>query len=130
MNWWIQVVTYQNSSGFVPTTDLKLLELASILALRRRYSTQPTSPFLPICLLPYPNGSAGPAFSFSESGKVKNLMASDSNLSMKSMGTPWLMTLKNPNSSQAFTMSCLESGLDRSMTGIPENVLESLELLL
>jgi hypothetical protein len=44
---------------------------------------------------------------------------------MNSSGTPWLMTLKNPNSSQALTMRCLESGLERSINGIPEcNVAE------
>ena len=36
------------------------------------------------------------------------------------MGTPWLTTLKNPSSSQALTMSCLASGAERSINGIPE----------
>ena len=50
-------------------------------------------------------------------------MASDSNLEIASMGTPWLMTLKNPNSSHALTVRVFASGLERSTTGIPvENV--------
>jgi len=36
------------------------------------------------------------------------------------MGTPWLITLKNPNSSQAFTIRVYASGLERSTMGIVE----------
>lgn len=99
--------------------------------MRRRYSTQPTSPLGPMLLFPYPNGLGGPAFSFSESGKEKKLTASDSSLEMNSVGTPWLITLKNPNSSQALTRRFFESGFDRSMMGIPEkNVVVSLQVLM
>ncbi|KAK4355317.1 hypothetical protein RND71_024288 [Anisodus tanguticus] len=62
-------------------------------------------------------GSAGPAFSFSVKGEEKNLIASDSSILMKSIGTLCFMTLKNPNSSQALTTRFLESGLERSITG-------------
>lgn len=46
------------------------------------------------------------------------MAARDSNREMESMGTPWLMTLKNPNSSHAFTMRDLASGFDRSTRGM------------
>lgn len=49
-------------------------------------------------------------------------MVSDSNKEIDSMGTPWLVTLKNPNSSQAFTMRVFASGLERSTKGIVVSV--------
>lgn len=75
-------------SGFTPRTERNLCEHESGLVVKRRYSTQPISPLRPILLLPYPIGVGGPAFSFSESGKEKNLMASDSKLVINSSGTP------------------------------------------
>ena len=104
--------------------------LSSGLDFRRRYSIQPTSPVYPMRLLPYPNGFAGPAFSFSASGMEKNFVASDSSWDMASMGTPWLMTLKNPNSSQAFTMRLFASGLDRSTRGMVTGGENAVALLL
>lgn len=40
-----------------------------------------------------------------------------------------MITLKNPNSSQALTRRCLESGLERSIKGIPENNVVGLQFL-
>lgn len=131
---------YLSFSVFLPWTE----KLWSSLAVRRRYSTQPTSPLVPIRLLPYPRGLAVPTFSFSVIffgyiptfsfsviGWEKNLKASDSNWDIASTGTPWLMTLKNPNSSQAFTMRLFASGFERSTMGISkENVVGMMFLTL
>lgn len=48
-------------------------------------------------------------------------MASCSKTETSSEETPWLITLKKPKSSQALTRSCLDSGLEISITGIGEN---------
>lgn len=50
----------------------------------------------------------------------KNLTASDSALSIVSVATPWLTTLKNPYRSQASTTALAAPGLPRSTTGTPE----------
>jgi len=112
----IWCIKYLNLSMSLPWRE----KLCSWLVLRRRYSTQPTSPLSPILLLPYPNGFAGPDFSFSVRGREKNLKASDSNWDIASIGIPWFMTLKNPKSSQDFTMRLFASGFDRSTRGIDE----------
>lgn len=67
--------TYRNFSELSPKTELNLWGHEPGLVVKRRYSTQPTSPLGPILLLPYPDGAGGPAFSFSERGKEKNLTA-------------------------------------------------------
>lgn len=54
------------------------------------------------------------------------MTASASSLEMNSRGTPWLMTLKKPKSSQALIMRVLASGFERSIKGIAGNNVEVL----
>ncbi|KAK8985510.1 hypothetical protein V6N11_068764 [Hibiscus sabdariffa] len=48
----------------------------------------------------------------------KSAATTNSSREMNSIGTPWLITLKNPNSSQALVIWCFESGFERSTRGI------------
>lgn len=94
-------------------------EMEEGLVWRRRYSTSPLSPLKPMLLMPYPNGPAGPALCFSQTGFVKKPRPSPSIAAITSSGTPWWTALKNPYCSQAFTMSFDTSDLsaERSITG-------------
>lgn len=75
------------------------------LAWRMRYSTSPTSPFNPMFLQPY----GAPARIFSGPGLEKKSLASSSTWEIIPCGTPWLITLKKPYSSQAVTISFMAS---------------------
>lgn len=84
-----------------------------------RYSTSPKSPLKPMVLQPNPNGVAGPALCFSDSGFVKKFRPSSSIWEMILSEIPWLVTRKKPNSSEALTMRFETSDLEaeRSITG-------------
>ncbi|KAA8543929.1 hypothetical protein F0562_021894 [Nyssa sinensis] len=49
---------------------------------------------------------------------------------MNSVGTPRLITLKNPNSSHALTRRLLELGFDRSIMGMPGKNMVGLQVLI
>lgn len=116
--WVNQFRFYLKMVGVSRKTAVVLVDCRWLLALSRIYSTHPTSPLSPIRLLPYPNGSGGPALSLRDWGKAKSLVASSYNLVKRSGRTPWLTTLKNPNSSQALTIWVLAVGSVKSRTGI------------
>lgn len=95
---------------------LDIWEMEWVVALRRRYSTSPMSPFNPMFLHPY----AGAATLFSATGFSKKLNPASSVFDITSWLIPWFITLKKPYSSHAFTMSFATSDLSavRSTTGI------------
>lgn len=69
-----------------------------------------------------------PAFSnFSHSGKEKKSIAAASNLAVRLLETPWLVTLKKPKSMHAATMSAAAVGAARSIAGTLEKEAQGLE---
>lgn len=117
---------YLNLVGFILAIVLALWELEG-LAWRRRYSNSPESPFCPMALVPYPSGFGGPARCFSAAGREKKSNAMVSICDITAAGTLWLITLKKPNSSQAFTMSLEMRPLwqERSMVGMAADLMWS-----
>ena len=89
--------------------------MESVVALRRRYSTSPMSPFTPMFFHPY----AGAATFFSNIGFLKKPNPASSVFAITSLLIPWFITLKKPYSSHAFTISFATSALsnERSTTG-------------
>jgi len=98
--------------------------MESVVALRRRYSTSPMSPFTPMFLHPY----AGAAIFFSNIGFPKKPKPASSVFAITSLLIPWFITLKKPYSSHAFTITFATSALspEKSTTGTSLGIIPSL----